>query len=160
AHAMRRARMDSATPASTTGAASRPRPRALANLLFLVAAMVFAMVVVGGITRLTESGLSITEWKPVSGAIPPLTHADWERAFDLYKRIPEYREINGPAGMTLAQFRFIFFWEWLHRLIGRLIGIVFALPLIWFAAKRAIPQGYGWKLVGLLVLGGLQGALG
>jgi cytochrome c oxidase assembly protein subunit 15 len=118
------------------------------------------MVVVGGITRLTESGLSITEWKPVSGAIPPLTHADWSRAFDLYKQTPEYREINGPAGMTLSQFKFIFFWEWLHRLIGRLIGVVFALPLLWFAVKRAIPQGYGWKLVGLLVFGGLQGALG
>ena len=152
--------MDSATPASTTRAASRPRPRALANLLFLVAVMVFAMVVVGGITRLTESGLSITEWKPVSGAIPPLTHADWERAFDLYKRIPEYREINGPAGMTLAQFRHIYWWEFVHRLLGRLIGVVFGVGIVAFAAMRAIPRGYGWKMVGLLVLGGLQGALG
>ena len=152
--------MDSATPASTTRAASRPRPRALANLLFLVAVMVFAMVVVGGITRLTESGLSITEWKPVSGAIPPLTHADWERAFDLYKRIPEYREINGPAGMTLAQFRHIYWWEFVHRLLGRLIGVVFGVGIVAFAAMRAIPRGYGWKMVGLLALGGLQGALG
>ena len=152
--------MDSATPASTTRAASRPRPRAVANLLFLVAVMVFAMVVVGGITRLTESGLSITEWKPVSGAIPPLTHADWERAFDLYKRIPEYREINGPAGMTLAQFRHIYWWEFVHRLLGRLIGVVFGVGIVAFAAMRAIPRGYGWKMVGLLALGGLQGALG
>ena len=152
--------MDSATPASTTRAASRPRPRALANLLFLVAVMVFAMVVVGGITRLTESGLSITEWKPVSGAIPPLAHADWERAFDLYKRIPEYREINGPAGMTLAQFRHIYWWEFVHRLLGRLIGVVFGVGIVAFAAMRAIPRGYGWKMVGLLALGGLQGALG
>ena len=152
--------MDSATPASTTRAAFRPRPRALANLLFLVAVMVFAMVVVGGITRLTESGLSITEWKPVSGAIPPLTHADWERAFDLYKRIPEYREINGPAGMTLAQFRHIYWWEFVHRLLGRLIGVVFGVGIVALAAMRAIPRGYGWKMVGLLVLGGLQGALG
>ena len=136
------------------------RPLAIANWLLAVAALVFLMVVVGGITRLTESGLSITEWKPVTGAIPPLTHADWSHAFDLYKQTPEYREINGPAGMTLAQFKFIFFWEWLHRLIGRLIGVAFAVPLLWFAAKRAIPQGYGWKLVGLLVLGGLQGLLG
>src|ERR687889_1494836 len=124
-----------ATPASTR---LRSRPRAVANLLFLVAAMVFAMVVVGGITRLTESGLSITEWKPVSGAIPPLTHADWERAFALYKRIPEYREINGPAGMTLAQFKHIYWWEFLHRLLGRLIGVVFGAGLLWFALKRAI----------------------
>ena len=125
-----------------------------------VAALVFLMVVVGGITRLTESGLSITEWKPVSGAIPPLTHADWSHAFDLYKQTPEYREINGPAGMTLGQFKFIFFWEWFHRLIGRLIGVAFALPLIWFAVRRSIPQGYGWKLLGLFVLGGMQGVLG
>ena len=81
-------------------------------------------------------------------------------AFDLYKQTPEYREINGPAGMTLGQFKFIFFWEWFHRLIGRLIGVAFALPLIWFAVRRSIPQGYGWKLVGLFVLGGMQGVLG
>ncbi|HET9810482.1 MAG TPA: COX15/CtaA family protein [Sphingomicrobium sp.] len=137
-----------------------PKPRAIANLLFLVAAMVFAMVVVGGITRLTESGLSITEWKPVTGAVPPLTHRDWVHAFDLYKQIPEYREINGPAGMTLAQFKSIYWWEFVHRLLGRLIGAVFAVPLLWFAVRREIPGGYGWKLVGLLVLGGLQGALG
>ena len=152
--------MDSALPASTSRTGSRPRPRALSNLLLLVAALVFAMVVVGGITRLTESGLSITEWKPVSGAIPPLTHADWERAFGLYKRIPEYREINGPAGMTLAQFKHIYWWEFLHRLLGRVIGVVFGVGLIAFAAMRAIPRGYGWKMVALLVLGGLQGALG
>src|SRR3954471_23625117 len=145
--------MDSALAAAAPPRTeARPRPRALSNLLFLVATLVFAMVVVGGITRLTESGLSITEWNPVSGAIPPLSHADWQHAFDLYKQTPEYREINGPAGMTLGQFKFIFFWEWVHRLIGRLIGVAFALPLIWFAARRAVPQGYGWKLVGLLVL--------
>lgn len=153
--------MDSALARPQTATAEpAKRPLAISNWLLAVAGLVFLMVVVGGITRLTESGLSITEWKPVSGAIPPLTHADWSRAFDLYKQTPEYREINGPAGMTLSQFKFIFFWEWLHRLIGRLIGVVFALPLIWFAAKRAIPEGYGWKLVGLLVFGGLQGALG
>src|SRR3982751_4479482 len=128
------------------------RPRALSNLLFLIAAMVFAMVVVGGITRLTESGLSITEWKPLSGAVPPLSHADWVRAFELYQATPEYREINGPAGMTLAQFRHIYWWEFVHRLLGRLIGLVFAAGLLWFAIKRAIPTGYGRKMVGLLVL--------
>ena len=147
----------SAQPANVAPA---KQPLAIANWLLAVASLVFLMVVVGGITRLTESGLSITEWKPVSGAIPPLTHADWQHAFDLYQRTPEYREINGPAGMTLSQFKFIFFWEWLHRLIGRLIGVAFALPLLWFAVKRAIPQGYGWQLVGLFVLGGMQGALG
>ena len=146
--------------AARQAAAPRKRPLAIANWLLAVAALVFLMVVVGGITRLTESGLSITEWKPVTGAIPPLTQADWQHAFALYQATPEYREINGPAGMTLSQFKFIFFWEWLHRLLGRLIGLAFALPLLWFAVKREIPQGYGWKLVGLLVLGGLQGALG
>jgi cytochrome c oxidase assembly protein subunit 15 len=153
--------MDSTLPTSVAGQLqSTMRPLAISNWLLAVAALVFLMIVVGGITRLTESGLSITEWKPVTGAIPPLTRADWEHAFQLYRQTPEYIEINGPAGMTLAQFKFIFFWEWLHRLLGRLIGLAFALPLIWFAAKRAIPQGYGWKLASLLILGGLQGALG
>src|SRR5688572_3521669 len=133
------------------------RPRAIAIWLTVVAALVVVMVVVGGITRLTESGLSITEWKPVSGAVPPLSHADWERAFALYRQTPEYREINGPAGMTLAQFRSIYWWEFIHRLLGRVIGLVFAGGLAWFAWKRAIPRGYGWSMVGLLVLGGLQG---
>jgi cytochrome c oxidase assembly protein subunit 15 len=136
------------------------RPRALSKLLFLVAAMVFAMVVVGGITRLTESGLSITEWKPISGAIPPLSHADWVRAFQLYQSTPEYREINGPAGMTLATFKHIYWWEFAHRLLGRLIGLVFGAGLLWLWIRRVIPKGYGWKVLGLLVLGGLQGALG
>ena len=152
--------MDSTLSVSGERLAPARRPLTISNWLLTVAALVFLMVVVGGITRLTESGLSITEWKPVTGAIPPLTQADWSHAFDLYKQTPEYLEINGPAGMTLEQFKFIFFWEWLHRLLGRLIGVAFALPLLWFAAKRTIPEGYGWKLVGLLILGGLQGALG
>src|SRR5690349_11520086 len=134
-------------------AAGRPQPLALSNLLLLVAAMVFAMVVVGGITRLTESGLSITEWRLVSGAVPPLTHADWERLFDLYKQTPQFREVAGPAGMTLSGFKFIFFWEWVHRLLGRVIGLVFFLGVGWFALKRAIPKGYGWRLAALFVLG-------
>ncbi|HYC94989.1 MAG TPA: COX15/CtaA family protein, partial [Sphingomicrobium sp.] len=152
--------MDSALaqPSATIG--SSLRPLAIANWLLFVAGLVFLMVVVGGITRLTESGLSITEWQPIRGAIPPLTHDQWQHAFDLYQQTPEYREINGPAGMDLAAFKFIFFWEWVHRLLGRLIGLAFALPLIWFAVKRAIPQGYGWRLVGLFLLGGAQGALG
>ncbi|MEO5774057.1 MAG: COX15/CtaA family protein [Sphingomicrobium sp.] len=153
--------MDSALSLSTsTRNERRARPRALSNLLLVVAAMVFLMVVVGGITRLTESGLSITEWKPISGAVPPLTHQQWVHAFDLYKSTPEYQQINAPAGMDLAAFKRIFFWEYLHRLIGRLIGIVFALPLLWFWTRGAIPKGYGWKTIGLIALGGAQGALG
>lgn len=151
--------MESALASDLTPA-RKPRPLALSNLLFAVAGLVFAMVVVGGITRLTESGLSITEWKPLSGAIPPLTAADWNHAFQLYQATPEYRQINGPAGMDLAQFKQIYFWEFLHRLLGRVIGIVFAVPLAWFAVRRAIPKGYCWKLVGLLLLGGAQGVLG
>ena len=104
---------------------STERPCGLSNLLFFVAALVFAMVVVGGITRLTESGLSITEWKPVSGTIPPLTSDDWNHAFNLYKQTPQYREVAGPAGMTLSGFKFIFFWEWAHRFLGRIVGLVF-----------------------------------
>ena len=134
------------------------RPRAIANWLLVVAALVFLMIVVGGITRLTESGLSITRWQPVSGTIPPLNEADWQREFNLYRESPQYQLIN--RGMTLADFKFIFFWEYIHRLLGRVIGLAFALPLLWFAVKRAIPGGYGWKLVGLLALGGLQGAIG
>ncbi len=153
--------MDSAvSPAAAAPVASTPRPRAVSNWLFVIAAMVFAMVVVGGITRLTESGLSITQWKPITGAIPPLTQADWVKAFDLYKATPQYRQVAGPAGMTLAGFKSIFFWEWVHRLLGRVIGLLFLVPLLWFAAKRAIPRGYGWRLGALFLLGGLQGAIG
>ncbi|HEX7656267.1 MAG TPA: COX15/CtaA family protein [Sphingomonas sp.] len=136
----------------------RSRPRAIALWLYLVAGLIVAMVVLGGITRLTESGLSITEWKPISGAIPPLNHAQWVAEFDNYKRIPQYQDYN--RSMTLAGFKAIFFWEYLHRLVGRLIGTAFAVPLIWFAVKRQIPRGYGWRLCALLALGGLQGALG
>jgi len=135
-------------------------PRSLSNLLLFVAALVFAMVVVGGITRLTESGLSITEWKPISGAIPPLTHADWQHEFELYQATPQFREVAGPAGMTLSGFKFIFFWEWVHRLLGRILGLVFFVGVGWFAVKRAIPKGFGWRLAALFVLGGLQGAVG
>jgi cytochrome c oxidase assembly protein subunit 15 len=152
--------MESAVPSELSATRREARPRALSIWLFAVALLVFAMVVIGGITRLTESGLSITEWRPISGAIPPLSDADWERAFELYQRTPEYRQVNGPAGMDLAAFKLIFFWEWLHRLMGRIVGLAFALPLAWFALKRAIPRGYGWKLAGLLLLGAAQGALG
>ena len=134
------------------------KPRAIAFWLFSVAALVFCMVVVGGITRLTESGLSITEWKPITGALPPLNAADWASEFEKYRATPEYQQIN--KGMSLAAFQFIYFWEWAHRLLGRLIGLAFALPLVWFAARRAIPAGYTPRLVALLMLGGLQGTIG
>jgi cytochrome c oxidase assembly protein subunit 15 len=136
------------------------RPRARANWLLAVAFLVFAMVVIGGITRLTESGLSITEWKPIIGAVPPLNAADWQADFARYQATPEYQQINGPAGMTLTGFKTIYFWEWTHRLLGRLVGLAFALPLIGFAIRRAIPRGYGRRLVALLALGGFQGVLG
>ena len=116
-------------------AAPDPSPRAIAVWLRLVAAMVFAMVVIGGITRLTESGLSITRWDPISGAIPPLDAADWQAQFDLYKASPQYAQMG--HGMTLADFKFIFFWEYVHRLLGRLIGLAFALAagLVLVAAR-------------------------
>ena len=134
------------------------RPRALAAWLFAVAGLIVLMVVVGGVTRLTESGLSITEWKPVSGGMIPLTGAQWQAEFANYKRIPEYAAFN--QGMTLAGFKAIFFWEYLRRLLGRLIGLAFLLPLIWFAVKRQIPNGYIPRLVVLFLLGGMQGAIG
>ncbi|MFL6737265.1 MAG: COX15/CtaA family protein [Sphingomonas sp.] len=152
--------MDSVAATATAVVSGGDRPRQLSNLLLIIAALVFGMVVIGGITRLTESGLSITQWKPVSGAIPPLSHADWVDAFDLYKRTPQYQEVAGPAGMNLSGFKFIFFWEWVHRLLGRIIGIVFFVGVGWFALKREVPKGYRWRLSSLFVLGGLQGAVG
>ena len=134
------------------------RPNAIANWLLAVALLVFCMVVVGGITRLTESGLSITEWKPVSGALPPLNDAQWINEFAKYKATPEYQQINN--GMAMADFKFIYFWEWAHRLLARLVGVAFALPFIWFAVRRAIPTGYVKRLLPLFALGGLQGAIG
>ncbi len=136
------------------------KPTALANWLLAVAGLVLLMIVVGGITRLTESGLSITQWRPVTGALPPLSEADWLSEFELYKSTGEYRNVTGPAGMDLAAFKFIYFWEWSHRLLGRLIGLAFALPLAWFWVKNAIPQGYKVRLLALLALGGMQGAFG
>lgn len=135
-----------------------PRPRLLAGWLGIVAALVLLMVVVGGITRLTESGLSITRWDPVSGAIPPLDAAAWQAQFDLYKASPQYLQLG--HGMSLAEFKFIFFWEYVHRLLGRLIGLAFALPFAWFWWRRAIPAGFGWRLGLILGLGALQGAIG
>ncbi|HMN37474.1 MAG TPA: COX15/CtaA family protein [Hyphomicrobium sp.] len=126
--------------------------------LWFVAALVFAMVAVGGATRLTGSGLSITEWKPIMGAIPPLNEADWLAAFDKYKQIPQYKLIN--EGMALSDFKTIFWWEWGHRLLGRIIGAAFALPLIFFWARGWLRRGTAGKYAGLLALGAIQGAIG
>lgn len=126
--------------------------------LYLCCFMVFAMAVIGAVTRLTESGLSITEWKPVTGALPPLTHEAWQREFALYKQSPEFAQKH--FWMELSDFQKIYFWEWLHRLWGRTIGIVYALPLLWFWVRKQIPPGYKLKLLGILALGGLQGAVG
>lgn len=126
--------------------------------LWISVALIFAMVLVGGATRLTESGLSITEWKPVAGALPPLTAADWATEFEKYKQIPQYKELN--AGMTLARFKTIYFWEWGHRLLGRLIGLVFALPLLVFWRRGALTPRLRNQLLAVLALGALQGAVG
>ena len=136
----------------------RAAPSAIANWLYGVALLVFVMVVVGGITRLTESGLSITEWNVVTGTLPPLSEAAWATEFAKYQQIPEYTQLN--VGMTLAEFKTIYFWEYIHRLLGRLVGVAFALPFLFFAVRRAIPQGYGWRLTALFALGGMQGAIG
>jgi heme a synthase len=132
--------------------------RAVAIWLLACAALIFAMVVVGGVTRLTHSGLSIVEWQPIVGTVPPLDDAQWQDAFAKYRQTPEYRQVN--RGMTLEAFKGIFWWEYAHRLLGRLIGVVFLVPLAWFALRDRIPRAILPRLVGIFVLGGLQGALG
>ncbi len=126
--------------------------------LYAIAVMIVAMVVVGGATRLTESGLSITEWQPIHGAIPPLNEAEWEEEFARYRQIPQYEIVN--KGMTLAEFKTIFWWEWAHRLLGRLIGVAFFVPLVFFWATGRISRELRTPLVALFVLGGAQGAVG
>lgn len=153
----------SAEPAAQVGRrsdnpAARDRSRAVAIWLWTVAALVIGMVVVGGATRLTGSGLSITEWKPLRGVLPPLTPLDWAAEFRSYQRIPQYRLVN--ADMTLAQFRPLFWWEWSHRLLGRLIGMVFFVPLFAFVATGRIPRRLVGPCMLIFVLGGLQGAIG
>lgn len=130
----------------------------ISNWLFFTAFIVFAMAVIGAVTRLTESGLSIVEWRPVIGALPPLSEAEWVRVFTLYQQTPEYLKQN--TGMELSEFKHIFFWEWFHRLWGRMIGIAYALPLLYFWVRKQIPEGYKLKLLTGLILGGLQGVMG
>jgi len=133
-------------------------PRAIARWLLFVAGMVWIMVALGGATRLTGSGLSIMEWAPISGTLPPWSDAEWQRLYDLYRTTPQYALMN--AGFGMEGFRQIFWLEWAHRLWGRLIGLAYLLPLLWFWARGAIPRGYRLRLFGLLALGGLQGAIG
>ncbi len=136
-----------------------PKPsRAVGIWLLVVAAMIAAMVLVGGLTRLTGSGLSITEWHPVTGVIPPLGHAQWAAEFAKYQHIPQYRLEN--RGMSLGEFQSIYWWEWTHRLLGRLIGFVFLLPFLFFAWRGDIPRSRYKQMIVLFVLGGLQGFIG
>jgi cytochrome c oxidase assembly protein subunit 15 len=144
--------------AASSGARPAPAHRAIAAWLLACCVLVFAMVVVGGVTRLTHSGLSIVEWQPIVGTLPPLNEAQWQETFAKYRLTPEYELVN--KGMALDEFKGIFWWEYVHRLLGRLIGAAFLLPFLWFLARRRIPEGYGLKLAGIFVLGGLQGAMG
>jgi cytochrome c oxidase assembly protein subunit 15 len=141
--------------ASQSEAANR---RAVSRWLAFTALLVFALVLVGGMTRLTDSGLSITEWKPIHGVIPPLNEAEWQEEFEKYKQIPEYSQVN--SGMDIAGFKRIFWWEWAHRFIARLVGVAFALPLAFFWLTGRLESALKPRLLGLLALGGLQGALG
>src|SRR5919109_2033142 len=126
--------------------------------LWFVAALIAATVIVGGVTRLTGSGLSITEWEPISGILPPLDEASWEAEFEKYRMIPQFSALN--PDMTLAGFKFIYWWEWTHRLLGRLIGFVFIVPFAVFWARGTIDRALAWKLGGLFALGAIQGAIG
>jgi len=140
-------------------ARDRSRDRQLIRAwLLAIIVMVVAMIVVGGATRLTESGLSITEWKPIHGVIPPLSVAEWQEEFDKYRQIPQYQQIN--KGMSLEAFKTIFWWEWAHRLLGRLIGVVFFVPFVLLWVTGRIERRLKLPLVGLFLLGGLQGAVG
>lgn len=135
-----------------------PNHKPIVLWLLSCCALVFIMVIVGAITRLTESGLSIAEWKPLIGALPPLSDTEWHRVFDLYKQTPEFKQKN--FWMDLPAFKNIFFWEWAHRFLGRMIGLAYGLPLVYFWLRGKIPQGHKLKLLVPFFLGGAQGALG
>src|ERR1700761_5571370 len=144
-----------------TAAISRlrsPGRRAVGIWLLAVAAIIAGMVTIGGLTRLTGSGLSITQWDPIMGAIPPMGEAQWQHAFDLYKHIPQYTDEN--SNMTLEGFKGIFWWEWSHRLLGRLLGVIFFVPFLWFAWRGAIARSGYPRMILLFALGGLQGFVG
>ncbi len=132
--------------------------RQIATWLLVCCAILFALVVLGGVTRLTGSGLSITDWRPVTGALPPLSEQAWQQEFDLYRASPEYQKVN--RGMSLDEFKVIYGYEWAHRLLARLLGLAFALPLAWFWMRGRIPPRLRWQLLGILGLGMLQGYMG
>ena len=146
-----------ATPGGIARAGQGAR-RAIRGWLMVLFALVLVMIAVGGLTRLTDSGLSITEWAPVTGALPPLSAAAWQVEFDKYRAIPQYQLMN--RGMSLEEFKVIYYWEWGHRQLGRFIGLVWAVGFVWFLATRQIPKGWTGRLLLLGALGGLQGAIG
>jgi cytochrome c oxidase assembly protein subunit 15 len=147
-----------AETASQSSGSPRAADRAAGIWLLVCCAMIFVMVVIGGLTRLTESGLSITEWRPITGVLPPLSAADWQREFTLYRQIPEFQQLN--PGMTMEEFKGIFWWEYVHRLWGRLIGVVFAAGFLVLLLRRQIRRSLAPHLLVMFMLGGLQGALG
>ncbi len=130
----------------------------IAIWLLICCALVFAMVVVGGVTRLTDSGLSIVEWQPIVGTMPPITQADWDVLLEKYRATPQYQQVN--KGMSIDEFKSIFWWEYFHRLLGRLIGLVFFVPFVYFLIRKQIDRSLGIKLTGIFILGGLQGFMG
>src|SRR6202790_2538026 len=142
--------------AARSGAEAEAHLRPVAIWLLVCCAMIFLMVVIGGVTRLTWSGLSITEWQPVTGIVPPLSAAGWQSEFAKYQQTSQYKLLN--AGMSLADFKTIFLWEYVHRLWGRLIGFVYALPFLYFLIRGRIPRRLAWPLAGIFALGGAQGA--
>lgn len=152
----------SAAPAPPAAAVNNPAPvsgtRPVAAWLLACCLLVLAMIVVGGVTRLTHSGLSITEWQLLVGTLPPLSDADWQAVFEKYQQTPEFKLVN--HDMTMEGFKGIFWWEYAHRLLGRFIGLAFLVPLLWFWAQRRIDRPLAWRLLGIFILGGLQGAMG
>lgn len=146
------------TSGTSRGAAPVPGFDAVTIWLIMVATMVFVMVVLGGVTRLTQSGLSMVNWHPIMGVIPPLSETEWKSAFAAYKHFPEYKDVN--YGMTLAEFKNIFWMEYIHRMWGRTIGLVYALPFAWFVLRGTVRGRFAWKLGGILLLGGMQGIMG
>jgi cytochrome c oxidase assembly protein subunit 15 len=146
------------TTASTAQPLAAQTPRSVGIWLLLIAALVAAMVMLGGATRLTQSGLSMTDWHPVTGILPPLGQAAWEAEFERYKLYPEYQKVN--LGMSLAEFKMIFWFEYAHRVLGRLIGLAFLLPFLWYLLRRRLDAVLALKLGGVFLLGGLQGLVG
>ena len=160
--------MNSWTPPGTAAPSDLPAaveaigrtPRAVAAWLLVCCVLVLALIVVGGVTRLTHSGLSITEWQPIIGTLPPVSESQWSEAFAKYQATPEYQQVN--RGMSIDAFKRIFWWEYVHRLLGRVVGLVFIVPLLWFVARGKLPSrpGFAPMLFGIFLLGALQGALG